>query len=127
VSFAWIRQNQFIIHLLVSLHTSNTIDSCHVNTCIINGKYNYGTTDNEETLKHQDVKFVFEMITNIKIIFGKPMKGKHRNKNEKITYDYPFKKQSILFIYIPYWKEFEIGHGIDTHMLRRVSLKLPSV
>jgi hypothetical protein len=25
-----------------------------------------------------------------------------------------FKKQSIFFRYLPYWKEFEIGHAVDT-------------
>jgi hypothetical protein len=28
--------------------------------------------------------------------------------------DSPFKKQSNFFRYLPYWKEFEIGHAIDT-------------
>jgi hypothetical protein len=35
-----------------------------------------GTIKNEEALKHQDEKFVFEMIKNIKLVFGKPVKGK---------------------------------------------------
>jgi hypothetical protein len=38
--------------------------------------------ENEEALKHQDGKFVFEMIKNTKVIFGKPVKGKKRKKNE---------------------------------------------
>jgi hypothetical protein len=52
---------------------------------------------NEEALKHRDSKFVFEMIKNINLIFGKPIKGKKRKKNEKATNDSPFKKQSIFF------------------------------
>jgi hypothetical protein len=73
-----------------------------------------GTIENEEALKHRDGKFIFEMIKNINVVFGKPMKGKKRKKNEKAPKDSPFKKQSILFRYLPYWKEFEIGHASDT-------------
>jgi hypothetical protein len=54
------------------------------------------------------------MIKNINVIFGKPMRGKKRKKNEKAPKDSPFKKQSIFFRYLPYCKEFEIGHAIDT-------------
>jgi hypothetical protein len=31
--------------------------------------------ENEEALKHQDEKFVFKMIKNIKGVFGKPVVG----------------------------------------------------
>jgi hypothetical protein len=69
---------------------------------------------NEEARQHRDGKFVFEMIKNIKVVFGKLVKGKKRKKNEKAPKDSPFKKYSILFRYLPYWKEFKIGHAIDT-------------
>jgi hypothetical protein len=36
---------------------------------------------------------VFEMIKNINVFFGKPMKGKKRKKNDKAPKDSPFKKQ----------------------------------
>jgi hypothetical protein len=35
-------------------------------------------------------------------------------KNEKAQKDSPFKKQSIFYIYLPYWKEFVIRHAINT-------------
>jgi hypothetical protein len=54
------------------------------------------------------------MIKNINIVFGKPVNRKKRKKNEKAQKDSPFKKQSIFFRYLPYWKEFEIGHVIGT-------------
>jgi hypothetical protein len=54
------------------------------------------------------------MFKNIIVGFGKPMKGIKRKKSEKPTKDSPFKKQSIFFQYLPYWKKFEIGHAIDT-------------
>jgi hypothetical protein len=38
----------------------------------------------------------------------------HIEKSEKSPKDSPFKKQSIFFRYLPHWKEFEIGHIIDT-------------
>jgi hypothetical protein len=61
-----------------------------------------GTIENEEAPKHRDGKFVFEMIKNIKVVFGKPVKEKKRKKNEKAPKDSPFKKQSILFRYLTY-------------------------
>jgi hypothetical protein len=73
-----------------------------------------GTIENEEAPKHRDGKFVFKMIRNINVVFRKFVKGKKRKKNEKTPNDSPFKEQSIFFRYIPYWKEFEIGHDIDT-------------
>jgi hypothetical protein len=45
------------------------------------------------------------MIKNINVIFGKPVKGIKNKKSEK---------PPIFFRYLPYWKEFEIGHAIDT-------------
>jgi hypothetical protein len=55
-----------------------------------------GTIKNEEESKHQDGKFVFEMIKNINVVFRKPVKEKKRKKNEKAPKDSPFNKQ--LFI-----------------------------
>jgi hypothetical protein len=34
-----------------------------------------GTIENGEAPKHQDGKFVFEMIKNINVNFGKPIRG----------------------------------------------------
>jgi hypothetical protein len=57
---------------------------------------------------------VFEILKNINVVFGKPMKGKRGRKMKKAPKDSPFKKQLIFFRYLPYWKEFKIGHAIDT-------------
>jgi hypothetical protein len=73
-----------------------------------------GTIENGEAPKHRDNKFVFEMIKNINVIFEKPVKEIKRKKSEKPPKDSPFKKQSIFFQYLPYWKEFEISYAIDT-------------
>jgi hypothetical protein len=72
------------------------------------------TVHNREAPKHRDGKFVFEMIKNINAIFGKLVKGIKRKKSEKPPKDSPFKKLSIFFRCLPYWKEFEIGHAIDS-------------
>jgi hypothetical protein len=69
-----------------------------------------GTIENEEAPKHQDDEFVFEMIKNINVVFVKPVKGKKRKKKEKTPKDSLFMKRSIFFGYLPYWKEFELGH-----------------
>jgi hypothetical protein len=47
---------------------------------------------NGEAPKHRDDKSVFGIIKNIKVIFGKPVKGIKRKKNEKPPKDSPFKK-----------------------------------
>jgi hypothetical protein len=73
-----------------------------------------GTIENEEAPKCLDGKFVFEIIKNINVISGKSVKGIKRKKSEKPTKKLSFKKQSIFFQYLPYWKECEIGHAIDT-------------
>jgi hypothetical protein len=49
------------------------------------------TIENGEALKHRDGKFVFEMIKNINVIFGKHVNGIKR-KSEKPPKDSPFKK-----------------------------------
>jgi hypothetical protein len=51
-----------------------------------------GTIENGEALKHRDDKFVFKMIKNINIIFGKHVKGIKRKKSKKPPKDLPFKK-----------------------------------
>jgi hypothetical protein len=73
-----------------------------------------GTIKNREAPKHRDGKFMLEMVKNINVIFGKPVKGIKRKKSEKHPNDLPFKKQSIFFRYLPYWKEFKIDHAINT-------------
>jgi hypothetical protein len=80
-----------------------------------------GTIENEEALKHQNGKFVFEMIKNINVVFRMLVKREKWKKNEKAPKNSPFKKQSIFFGYLPYWKDFEIGHAIDTmHVVKGV-------
>ena len=79
--------------------------------------------------KHLDRKLVFELVKNIKVIFGKKVpKGKETTKKRKKTTEGDdqtkqtggheedatgFKKLSIFFKYLPYWKDLDILHAID--------------
>jgi hypothetical protein len=48
--------------------------------------------ENGEAPNHRDGNFMFEMIKNINVIFGKHVKGIKRKKNEKPLKDSSFKK-----------------------------------
>src|SRR6266508_3118157 len=72
--------------------------------------------------KHLDGKLVFELVKNIKVIFGKKVpKGKETTDSDdqrKEPGDHEedetgFKKVSIFFKYLPYWKDLDIRHAID--------------
>jgi hypothetical protein len=53
------------------------------------------------------------MVKNIEVVFGKgTVKGQKRKKKPALT-DIPFKKQSIFFQYLPYWKDLQTCHSID--------------
>jgi hypothetical protein len=51
-----------------------------------------GTIKNGEAPKHRDGKFMFEMIENINVVFGKHVKGIKRKKSEMSPKDSPFNK-----------------------------------
>jgi hypothetical protein len=53
-------------------------------------------------------KVVYEMVKNIQVELGKPARGVQKVKT--LT---PFKKQSIFYRYLPYWKDLEVTHAID--------------
>src|SRR6266508_4758679 len=80
-----------------------------------------GIEEGDRTPKHLDGKLVFELIKNIKVIFEKEVpKGKENTKKRKKTTKSVdqtkemggheeeatgFKKLSIFFRYLPYWKD----------------------
>jgi hypothetical protein len=66
-------------------------------------------------------KLVFEMVKNIKVVFGKgTIEGQNRKKTSTLT-DIPFKKQSIFFKYLPYWKDLQTCQSIDLmHVIKNV-------
>jgi hypothetical protein len=51
-----------------------------------------GMTKNKEAPKHQDGNFMFEMIKNINVVFGKLMKRRKSKKNENSPKDSLFMK-----------------------------------
>src|SRR6266508_1579157 len=80
-----------------------------------------GTEEKGRAPKHLDGKLVFELVKNIKVVFGKKLpKGKETTKKRKKTTESDdqrketggheedetrFKKLSILFKYLPYLKD----------------------
>jgi hypothetical protein len=56
---------------------------------------------------------VFEIVKNINFVFGKKTKDRKTRKDAKPALGAIFKKKSILFEYLPYWKEFDVRHVID--------------
>src|SRR6266511_1463352 len=88
-----------------------------------------GTEEKGRAPKHLYGKLVFELIKNIKVVFGKKVpKGKETTKKRKKTTESDdrtkekggheedatgFKKLSIFFKYLPYWKDLDIRNAID--------------
>jgi hypothetical protein len=60
-------------------------------------------------------------VKNIKVVFGKgTVKGQKRKKTPTLT-DIPFKKQSIFFTCLPYWKDLQTCQSIDLmHVTKNV-------
>jgi hypothetical protein len=86
-----------------------------------------GTIENGEAQKHRDGKFVFEMIKNINIVFGKLVTGIKRKKSEKTPKDSPFKKQSCSFNTYPIGKSSILVMPSIPCTLRQESLKVPLI
>jgi hypothetical protein len=61
------------------------------------------------------------MVKNMEVVFGNgTVKGQKRKKTPTLT-DIPFKKQSIFFMYLPYWKDLQTCHNIDLmHITKNV-------
>jgi hypothetical protein len=59
------------------------------------------------------------MVKNIQVVFGKGIvKGQ---KRKKTSTDMSFRKQSIFFKYLPYWKDLETCHNINLmHVTKNV-------
>jgi hypothetical protein len=79
------------------------------------------TVEKDSAPKRYTRKLIFQMVKNIQVVFGKGIvKGQKRKKTPTLT-DMPFKKQSIFFKYLPYWKDLETCHNIDLmHVTKNV-------
>src|SRR5437868_1793744 len=59
------------------------------------------------------------MVKNIKVVFGKPPKPVQKRKkiggsDKQTKKDEPaFKKQSVFYMYLPYWEDLDVRHTID--------------
>src|SRR6266508_5322100 len=88
-----------------------------------------GTEEKGRAPKHVDGKLVFELVKNIRVVLGKKVaKGKEGTKKRKKTTESDdqgkemggheqdetgFKRVSIFFKYLPYWKDLDMRHAID--------------
>ena len=68
-------------------------------------KYFIGSTiETEHAPKRQDRHYVYNMVKNIKVAYGKKKKdGKINKRDVAPIAGVPFKKMSIFFKYLPYW------------------------
>jgi hypothetical protein len=70
------------------------------------------TIEKDSAPKWYTRKLLFEMVKNIQVVFRKgTVKGQKRKKTPTST-RIPFKKQSIFFMYLSYWKDLETCHSI---------------
>jgi hypothetical protein len=53
------------------------------------------------------------MVKNIEVVFGKGIVKGQKRKRNPTPIDIPFKKQSIFFHVLPYWKDLQTCHNID--------------
>jgi len=58
-------------------------------------------------------KRVFSIISKLKFVFEKKTKDGKQRKNVKPALGATFKKKSIFFEYLEYWRELDIRHTID--------------
>jgi hypothetical protein len=60
-------------------------------------------------------------MVNIEVVFGKGTIKRQKRKKTATLIDIPFKKQSIFFKYLPYWKYLQTCHNIDLkHVTKNV-------
>ena len=65
---------------------------------------------------------MYRMVKNMHVVFGKKnLDGTNRDRSTFPIEGVPFKKQSILFQYLPYWPDLEVPHAIDAmHVQKNV-------
>jgi hypothetical protein len=77
--------------------------------------------ENASALKQYTEKLVFEMVKNLEVVFGKGTIKEHKRKKTPTPTDIPFKKQSIFFKYLSYWRDLQTCHIIDLmHVTKNV-------
>jgi len=78
-------------------------------------KYFIGSTiETGQAPERWDGHYVYNMVKNIKVAYGKKKKDGKINKRDMPPIDgVPFKKMSIFFKYLPYWPEMVMRHSIN--------------
>ena len=72
---------------------------------------------------HRDMRYVFEMVRTIQVIYGKKDDGRKRKRDKAPINGVPFKKQSIFYKYLPYLANLKVHHAIDgMHLKKNVFL-----
>jgi hypothetical protein len=71
------------------------------------------TIEKDSALKQYTGKLVSEMVKNIEVVFRKGTVKRQKRKKTLTLTDIPFKKQSIFFKYLPYWKDLQTCHSND--------------
>jgi len=59
------------------------------------------------------------MVRTIQVIYGKKEDGMKRKRDKAPIDGIPFKKQFILYKYLPYWVDLEVHHAIDGMHLKK--------
>ena len=60
------------------------------------------------------------MVQTIQVIYGKKKEDGRKRKRDKAHIDgVSFKKQYILYKYLPYWVDLEVRHAIDGIYLKK--------
>ena len=94
-----------------------------------------GTNEKDEAPHPVTRQEVCEMCQKVmfkpgkKSALGAEKKKRKRDKQDettKVVDDVPFKKMSIFFKYLPYWKELAVRHAIDgMHLINDVIMQQP--
>ncbi|XP_040378937.1 uncharacterized protein LOC121054146 [Oryza brachyantha] len=77
--------------------------------------------ENDTALETRSGTYVYEITKKIKVVYGKGKKKTVKRKRDDGDKDttLPFKKHSIFFRYLDYWKDLEIRHAIDVMNLEK--------
>jgi hypothetical protein len=86
-----------------------------------------GMIENEEAPKHRNDKFVFEIVKNINIFFGKPVKGKKRKKLKRLQMTRRLRSSWFSSYIYPIRKSLRLTMPSTPFTLRRVYSKVLSV
>ena len=65
-------------------------------------------------IRRHNSKYVFDMVRKINVSYGKKIKI-----TKAPVEGVPFKKMSMFFKYLPYWKDLEVPHAIDAMHIKK--------